>query len=227
MIKKGLAIISLWLLGVLRLILSIVFWGVVVISSIVFLGLLSKTLLEKTSLFAGIVYPKKVFKFYSIYEEGQSPDNALDRLSAGASYHQTFTIAITGQGLNNSFKKIFLPTILVNKPYEVLHIKEMSYEWEGNAGIFFEEHSFRLSVDEYVTQDGWYWYQYRESDNFFEIDFEKLFNGKEIGDEFKFRLKLVYYFDNESENTQFLEYDVKVHKGEYTSPFFGWDGFLF
>ena len=80
---------------------------------------------------AGISHPRII---YSLSPRGDSPPgNAQKRLGAGSAYPETFSFFFSQAG--NSFTAYFIPTIFVNKPYEVLHIKEMNYEWEGNTGI--------------------------------------------------------------------------------------------
>jgi hypothetical protein len=204
--------------------LAVSFVVLVVIFVIVFLCGFEAYLLQKTDLFAGILYPKTFFTFPEPcdYDDGCPPSGATDRLNAGAAYPQTFDFIIRQS--SDSFKMYFLGTIFVNKPYKVLHIKELRYEWEGNRGIFSKEQSIRLSVNRYIAQDGWYWYGWLGNFfqcDFFECNFEKLFIGKEPGDEFMLRLELVYSFDDEPEDMQVLEYIVQVHKGEYRSPFSG------
>jgi hypothetical protein len=171
---------------------------------------------------AGITYPRKVFKFPIRCDGKCPPSSADDRLKAGAAYPQTIVLLLDQSGMNT--KMYLLGTIFVNKPYNVLHIKELRYEWEGNRGVFAKERSIRIAADRYTTKNGWYWYGWLG--NFFECDFfkcnfEKLFVGKEPGDVFKLRLELEYSFDDEPENMQILEYNVKVFKGEYISPFHG------
>jgi len=174
--------------------------------------------LETTSIFAGIVYPKKQFMFVPIYEEGEPPGGSSDRLNAGAAYPQPIIVYIRKKGPNH-FEMFFATTIFVNKPYDTLHIKEMSYEWEGNTGVFVKEQNFKIFTNRYVTNDNWYWYN--KLGGLPDVNFEKLFRNKKIGDEFKFSLKFVYSFDEEPENLQCLDYNVEVYKGEYfPSPWF-------
>jgi len=89
----------------------------------------------------------------------------------------------------------------------------MKYEWENNAGMFLEGESLELPVANYVAQNGWYWLG--EGVDFFNVNFEKIFEGKKPGDEFLFRLTLIYSLDDEPENTQVLEYNVTALKGKY------------
>ena len=159
--------------------------------------------------FAGILFPRIKFSFSPVGE--QPPTTASERLNAGAKYPQTFKFYFSRAG--NSFQYYFVPTIFVNKPYRVLHIKEMKYEWENNTGIFFENRSFELPVRYYITQNDWYWLG--GIADFFNINFEKIFKGKKQGDKFLFRLIIIYSLDDEPENTQVLEYNVTAIKGEY------------
>jgi len=162
----------------------------------------------------------RAFIFQSIYEEGRPPSDPDARLNAGATYSQTFAGSI-GQASINGSKMDYMSSIFVRKPYEVLYIKEISCEWEGNTCILLRARKFRLT-DEYRTRDGWYLHP---SVYFFKFNPKPLFKGKKIGDEFKFRLKFIYSFDDEPENIQFLEYNVEVYKDKYVSPFIGFDGF--
>jgi len=171
---------------------------------------------------AGVFYPKTFFEFHNICEEphGCPPFAIDDRLNAGATYPQTFDILIGRGSSNNSFNMSFWAHIFVNKPYNFLHIKEMSCEWDGNMYIFLKKQHFRLSKEGFDSMDNWYLYSWLNY--FFEFNPEKLFTDKKPGDEFKLYLTLVYSFDDEPENTQILEYNVKVLKGRYVSFFIGW-----
>jgi len=157
----------------------------------------------------GISHPKIVFRFNSL-DEG-IPASANDRLRAGDEFPQTFTFFFSQA--RNSFRTYFVPTIFVQSPYEVLHVREMSYEWEGNTGTFIKDKSFQLAVNSYVTNGEWYWLGGIR--DFHRINFGKLFRGKEVGDKFMFTITLVYSFDGGPENTQILEYKVTAIRGEY------------
>ena len=165
--------------------------------------------------FAGFLFPKTTFEFSPVGE--QPPSLPDERLNAGAEYPQTFTFGISRGG--NSFKYNFYTRIFVNKPYRVLHIKEMKYEWENNKGVLLKDRSFDLFVSQYVhnEQNDWYWLAGIGIRGFFhfKVNFEKIFKGKESGDEFLFRLILIYSFDDDPENTQVLEYNVTAVKGKY------------
>ena len=162
--------------------------------------------------FAGILFPKIKFRFGSL--GNRPPASASERLNAGAEYLQVFTMEIRSAG--NSFQYYFVPTIFVNKPYRVLHIKEMKYEWENNTGVFLKDRSFEIPVSDYLhnTQTGWYWLG-GLGGRLPEVNLEKIFKGKKPDDTFLLKLTLVFSFDDESENTQVLEYNVTVEKGEY------------
>ena len=164
-------------------------------------------------LFAGVLFPRIRFSFSQ--EGGNPPFGAEKRLNAGAEYPQTFNFYFSRAG--NSFKTYFDTVIFINKPYRVLHIKEMKYEWENNTGVFLEDRSFELSVINGVAQNGWYWL--RIQSDFFNVNFEKIFKGKKPGDKFLFRLTIIYSLDDELENTQVLEYNVTALKGKYFSSF--------
>lgn len=170
--------------------------------------------LMSCNMFAGLIFPKIRFSFWPMYAP---PSSANERLNAGAEYPQTFTIFFSQAG--NSFNAYFVPTIFVNKPYSVLHIKEMKYEWDDNTGIFLKDRSFNLPANNYVARNGWYWLG--GIPDFFHVNFEKIFKGKKADDEFLFKLILVYSFDEDHESTQVLEYKVTTLKGKYVSPFMG------
>jgi hypothetical protein len=172
--------------------------------------------LTSCNTFAGLLFPKKVFSFHPIGQ--QPPSSKIDRLKAGSEYTQTFTFYFSQAG--NSFTAYFVPTIFINNPYKILHIKEMKYEWEGNTGVFLKDKNFDLPNFNIPSENGWYWIH--GIGVFFKVNFEKVFKGKKPGDEFLFTLILVYSFDDEPENTQVLEYNVVTFKGEYISLFMGW-----
>jgi hypothetical protein len=164
--------------------------------------------------FSGLFYPKIRFSFKAAGD--QPPDGATERLSSGGRYPQAITFFFSQGG--NTFEKYFIPTIFVNKPYKVLHLYEMSYEWEGGTGVFLSDRIFALPVEEYISQDGWYWLGSVGQD-FFGINFEDIFEGKKIGDKFLFKLKLKYSFDNELRREQILRYEITVVEGRYIFPF--------
>jgi len=164
-------------------------------------------------IFSDKSYPKTNYRFELI--GGWPPGSANDRLQAGADYPQAFLFTFNRYKVNG-FEYFFLPTLFVNKPYNVLHVKAMTYELEENIGTFMEDTSFNLSVDRYVTNNEWYWLGGIR--NFFTINFVEFFKDKKPDDKFLFRIFLTYSFDNEHENTQVIEYNVTVLKGEYVFP---------
>ena len=91
----------------------------------------------------------------------------------------------------------------------------MLYKWEGNTGIMSKGQHYILGVNSYDSLDGKYMCQVGRLDN---IDPIKMFHGKKVGDEFKFYLKIGYSFDDEPENTQILEYNVKIYTGRHNAP---------
>jgi hypothetical protein len=99
--------------------------------------------------------------------------------------------------------------------------KEMKYEWENNAGILLKDKDFELPIENtYNAQNDWYLLEGLGGRRGLpEINFEKIFQEKNPDDEFSFRLILVYTFDDGPENTQVLEYNVTVVKGEYQYPY--------
>jgi hypothetical protein len=119
--------------------------------------------------------------------------------------------------------------IRVNKQYQKLHIKEMSYEWEGkgngNTGIFLKDKSWdslytknqKRSYNFYDSLTGEYTYHLFGIDQLIEenVNIAKFFKGKKRGDEFKYTVTVVYSLDNELENTQIIEQYVKVDQGKY------------
>jgi len=169
------------------------------------------------NLFGGLLFPKIRFRFSPVGE--QPPASSTERLKMGDRYPQTFTFFVSRVG--NSFEYYFIPTVFANKPYKVLHIKEMKYEWENNTGIFLKDKDFELTIENtYNAQNDWYLLEGLGGRRGLpEINFEKIFIGKKPDDKFLFRLILVYTFDDGHENTQVLEYNVTVVKGNYEVPF--------
>jgi hypothetical protein len=90
------------------------------------------------TLFAGILYPNVDFTLKDI--NGYPPSAPDVRLSMGAEYSQPITL-IYGHGYIITRPDI---TIFVNKPYRLLHMKEMSYSWECGEGVFIKDDIFLL-----------------------------------------------------------------------------------
>ena len=176
------------------------------------------TNLMSCNMFGGVLFPKVKFSFTDLGE--RIPSSADARLAAGAEYPQTFKFYFLPSG--NSFTKPFYITIFINKPYKSLYIKEMSYEYDNGKGkgIFLSDKTFKIPIDEYLFFNGWYWGN-SLGEPFFEVNFEKVFIDKKPGDEFDFKLALIYSFDEEPEETQIFNYNVTAIKGEYTSIFTG------
>jgi len=164
---------------------------------------------------AGILYPKVFFCFKSLGEN--PPSVADDRLSMGDKYPQVFKIRFSQAG--NSFKKSFLSTIFVNEPYEMLNVKELSYTWQEGECVFYTDKVFEIGG--YLSANGWYWLG-GLGKPLYRMNFEKIFKNKKPGDTFWFTLKIVFSFDDESEQTQILEYNIVTAKKEYFPPFLGW-----
>jgi hypothetical protein len=213
-IKKILTVVSLAVLGLIST-------GVNVLLIIVFLCGATLYLSEKTDLLAGITYPKKWFAFHNICDGKHSPCDTSTTFGADTVSPETFSVTIYSSERDS---KLFARARICakNKPHNVLHIKEVGYEYEGNRGVFLKQQSFRQPT---VIPGCWSWHLGGEFGDIFRCDlfecnFEKLFPGKEQGDEFKFSLVFIYSFDDEPENIQRLEYNVKVYKGKYI-PFQG------
>jgi hypothetical protein len=115
--------------------------------------------------------------------------------------------------------------IFVKEQYQKLHIKEMSYEWEGNTGIFLKDKSWdslytkneKRTYNFYDSLTGEYTYRLFEIEQYIseDVDFNKLFKGKKRGDVFRYTVTVVYSLDDEPESTQILEYNVEVLLGRY------------
>jgi hypothetical protein len=153
------------------------------------------------SWFPGIFYPKKNFGFKNMNEV------------------PPLFIGVVPGGSINSFKKQFSVRARTSKQYDVLCIKRMSYEWEGNTGDFLIKNGYfewHLTVNESFSKDEYYQYHFFR---FLKFNPEKFFKGKKIGDEFKFYLIVEYSFDDEPKITQVFEYNVHVTKGEYDNLF--------
>jgi hypothetical protein len=120
----------------------------------------------------------------------------------------------------NSFEAEWHPTILVNKPYEKLVMREIRCEWDTGSKILLENKEYNIKWEHYEEQDGFYivMYPMRRND-LLEINFEKVFVDKEIGEIFDARFILSFSFnDGELEGTEVFECKITVLKGEYQSP---------
>jgi hypothetical protein len=171
--------------------------------------------------FAGILYPKRDFVLLGVPRDKQPPSAFDQRLAAGAAYPQAFNFSFNSQTLPNGYKTFFMASLFAKKPPEVLHIKKIAYEWEGGTGIFSRRKSYKLApADRWFTNGEWYIGYVSQC--FPAVNFSRVFKGKEPGDEFLFRLTIVYSFDDEPENTQVLEYNVEVREYEWLPPFFEW-----
>jgi hypothetical protein len=124
-----------------------------------------------------------------------------------------------------TFFSYYPKEIYVKEQYQKLHIKEMSYEWEGNTGIFLKDKSWdslytknsKWYYNFYDSLTGEYLYRLSEIDQHIKesVNFDKFFKGKKRGDVFKYTVKVVYSLDDEPESTQVIEYNVKVTSGKY------------
>lgn len=140
---------------------------------------------------------------YSLFTSGKKVF-AID----GVNEHHPFTVDYSVYGT----------MIYVDKQFSKLHIKEMSYECEGNTRIFLKDQHYS-----YDYLDGVYIEEHSKQvlGYFNQINPKKWFKYKKIGDMFKFTLKIRYSFDNEPENTQISEFEVNIYKEEHVS-FLGW-----
>jgi hypothetical protein len=135
----------------------------------------------------------------------------------GDRYPEAITFLFSQAG--NSFEAYFVPTIFVQKPYRKFYLHEMSFEFDENNDVVSSARLFSLS-DGYIERNGWFW-RGGIGQDFFHVNFEKLFKDKKPGDKFLFRIILRYSFDTEAEILQILEYTVTAAKGEYFSPWMG------
>jgi hypothetical protein len=120
-------------------------------------------------------------------------------------------------------------TIQVKEQYQKLHIKEMSYEWEGDAGIFLKDKSWdslytknkKLTYNFYDSLTGEYTYRLFEIEQYIseDVDFNKFFKGKKRRDVFRYTVTIVYSLDDEPESTQVLEYNTEILFGRYMGTF--------
>jgi hypothetical protein len=103
----------------------------------------------------GFNYPHTAYEFFPVNKEVPQPPFTEEEILKlpKSDYSHIFIL------FNQRIKTTELtPHLHVNKPYKVLHIKEMSYEWEGNTGIFLKDKDFKLKVKEYYTlSNGWYY----------------------------------------------------------------------
>jgi hypothetical protein len=117
--------------------------------------------------------------------------------------------------------RFYYPTeIHVKEQYQKLHIKEMSYELKGKAGISLKDKSWdnlytdneKRTYNFYDSLTGEYRFILFGIDQHIRknVKLNKLFKGKKHGDIFKYTVKIVYSLDDEPESTQIIEHNVKV-----------------
>lgn len=139
----------------------------------------------------------------------------------------------------NNFKKKFIASIFVKKPYKSLFIKKISYKSDYGSGILLEDASFMLpnkivpentkplpNPDHYFEQDGFFWCMYLipqdTTKSMPEVDLQKIFQVKKAGTSFKLTITLDFAFDDEKAKSIELNYRVYTNKNSYTSPFMGY-----
>jgi hypothetical protein len=115
--------------------------------------------------------------------------------------------------------------IFVKEQYQKLHIKEMSYEWEGNTGIFLKDKSWdslytkneKRTYKFYDSLTGEYRYSLFGIEQYVSenIDTWKVFKGKRNKFVFRYTVTVIYSLDDEPESTQILEYNVRMLMGKW------------
>ena len=178
-------------------------------------------------LLAGIVFINIIFFSCAIYPKTTFDVIAIDgppiapsaRFELTDQFPEPIILLITRAG--NCHYSYFEPTIFTKEKFGSLNIRLMSYEYEGINGIFMENRTFILPVNNYMYKNEWYLINDIKK-TFFRINLMKVFENKKPGDVFLFKIFLTYSFDNNEELTQVLEYNVTVFEGKYVSPFMGW-----
>ncbi|MCR5318968.1 MAG: hypothetical protein K6E22_12135 [Treponema sp.] len=186
---------------------------------------------------AGIFYPRLVFSFHNVNKNFYwgAADKACDLAT-----EKTPEINVLFRQPGNSFKAEFFPVFLTKKNYSSLYVKKIAYIYEEKEIIQLEDVKFKLSPDIIsmdVYKDGWitngtyYWMNgwdakpenWKDKSKLWpETNFEKIFKNKKVGDEFPFKVRIVYHFDDEEEKQLDIDFIVTTLKGEYTSIFAGW-----
>jgi hypothetical protein len=101
---------------------------------------------------------------------------------------------------------------IVRKPYSRWYVREMTINWEGKSNALIKDETFPISG--YKYRNGWYLKPLPEF-RFARVNFEKIFKGKQHGDEFPVKILMKYSFDDEPETGQEFEFIVTTNKWEY------------
>ena len=185
---------------------------------------------------AGIFYPRLEFEFDNV--DNNFYWGPADK-SCDLATEKTPEINVLFRQPGNCFKAEFWPVFLTKKNYSNLYINKIIYIYEEKEIIALQNANFTLSSDirkmgeykngwitngTYYTMNGWS----AEPENWKdksklwpETNFEKIFKKKKPGDEFPFKVRIIYRFDDEEEKQLDIDFIVTTFKGEYVSIFAG------
>ena len=174
------------------------------------------------SIFADILYPSKVYYFFSSGKIAKVwPENAFKRFSEGEEFAE---IDFWFDRAQNQFRYWLLPFMFVPKPYRRLYVKEFYTDHGGKRTMFLKDAAFKLPDKVVYWEDpetgwcrsepdcGYYYNNYggAKPENPFKgwpkYNFGRLF--KKYGTE-GFTTTIVYRFDDEEEKTLVTEYEVR------------------
>lgn len=157
-------------------------------------------LIRFPSIFAGILYPKVEFSIYPVDREyGED---------------KSFLLINVWRHQFSQFKQPVRFRLRKNKPYEQIYIKEISYEFDGNSGVYLKNISIILSWIKSDDNNGWYttFFMLRP------VNFRKIFCDKTPGEKFEFKWIVRYHYDDEPEQTEIVECTASAIIGTLRLP---------
>lgn len=172
---------------------------------------------------AGIFYPRLLFSFENLGENFYwgPADKAIDMAN-----DNTPEINIWFRHVTNNFYYEFQPIFLTKSNYSQLYVKEIIYVYDDSECVVLSDALFKLTADireinddgkGWITNGAYYWMNGWEAEPedwtdksklWPRTNFEKIFNGKMVGDVFSFAVKIIYKFDDDAETSIIQNFQV-------------------
>jgi hypothetical protein len=136
--------------------------------------------------------------------------SVYDQLALADGYPHRVTLHFSKQ--QNDITTEAHARFLMRKPYGRWHVSRMTLTWDGGSVVLLEDETFSIKEWNYTYGNGWYLVR---DLSFARINFEKIFKGKEHGDQFPLKVLLSYSFDDEAETEEEFEFMVITSKFVY------------
>jgi hypothetical protein len=138
--------------------------------------------------------------------------SVYDQLAGADGYPHRVTLYFT-KGQNEIATTIYAE-FFMRKPYDRWHVSRMTVTWDGGSAVLLEDETFIQREWNYRYGNGWYLMPFPYF-SFARVNFEKVFKGKEHGDQFPLKVLLSYSFDDEAETEEEFEFLVTTRKFVY------------